>query len=152
MPLSCSNFNTSHVSINHWIVEVTVLKFLISIHPMFLLIFTYGKKQNKHNAISIHPMFLLIALLAWKLTNLTKISIHPMFLLIYKEVRKNQPRYGISIHPMFLLILNTTNGTIAKRDFNTSHVSINPRSATYFNSPYFYFNTSHVSINRNALW
>ncbi len=131
MPLSCSNFNTSHVSINHWIVEVTVLKFLISIHPMFLLIFTYGKKQNKHNAISIHPMFLLIqgqAPLNWRQVyfNTSHVSINRM------PASSGVINSKISIHPMFLLISCTIGIFRNTSNFNTSHVSINLVWLFYF--------------------
>ena len=100
------------------------------------------------------------------------ISIHLMFLLIMQDVWAHRCRNGISIHLMFLLI-RTAKGTLDRRkNFNTSHVSINllrqhKRENLFYISIHLmflliskrgtpvrhlhYFNTSHVSINRRSL-
>ena len=55
------NFNTSHVSINQTETRKTAFWGRISIHLMFLLIWTQGLLGRSMNQISIHLMFLLIA-------------------------------------------------------------------------------------------
>ena len=73
-----------------------------------------------------------------------------MFLLISFSVFFPPPGSVISIHLMFLLIAGEENGRGGKRNFNTSHVSINQISQKICLRWKSYFNTSHVSINLEA--
>ncbi len=95
-------FNTSHVYINRHIEKYAGSWKLISIHLMFILIYT------------------------WQLGEITsKISIHLMFILI-SYVRRCRRRWeSISIHLMFILILNRLQLGLNSTHFNTSHVYIN---------------------------
>ena len=62
---------------------------------------------------------------------LDQISIHLMFLLICCSYDGQRMQKRISIHLMFLLIGQSEFNRCARlRYFNTSHVSINPKSAT----------------------
>ncbi len=91
-----------------------------------------------------------------------------MFLLIVTVQKSTLLGTGISIHLMFLLIVDIRTRKIDPKNFNTSHVSINPASMLliclfyiisihlmflliYFFQHFVtrknYFNTSHVSIN-----
>ena len=89
------------------------------------------------------------------------ISIHLMFLLIQHVLLAKRKLWLISIHPMFLLIsafcpplqLRLSLGGLAlHRNFNTSHVSINPFDEDRIAQKKAHFNTSHVSINRGRCW
>ena len=98
-------FNTSHVYINRHIEKYAGSWKLISIHLMFILIYTWqlGEITSK---ISIHLMFILITEVPKVITYRQPaiISIHLMFILI-SYVRRCRRRWeSISIHLMFILI------------------------------------------------
>ncbi len=118
--------------------------------------------------ISIHLMFLLILFVFVLVFGVFEISIHLMFLLIMPVWIVTKFLLIISIHLMFLLIPNGGSRNTLEADFNTSHVSINPKRIPkiwirnkisihlmflliLYKLPTFlifpYFNTSHVSIN-----
>ena len=118
--------------------------------------FLFKYDTSKYWRISIHLMFLLIQHVLLAKRKLWLISIHPMFLLIVKIRIRSQAWLKISIHPMFLLIsafcpplqLRLSLGGLAlHRNFNTSHVSINPFDEDRIAQKKAHFNTSHVSIN-----
>ena len=100
----------------------------ISIHLMFLLIFSCNKQKNSWKDISIHLMFLLIFGQAGDLEtekthfNTSHVSINPVV-----KVESDQ----------------------RVAHFNTSHVSINQKRGGCWMRLAKNFNTSHVSINRN---
>ena len=118
------NFNTSHVSINQTETRKTAFWGRISIHLMFLLIWTQGLLGRSMNQISIHLMFLLIAsgnTNAPRKTNFntSHVSINPI------REKTHYFRRRISIHLMFLLIKILYDDISVRGHFNTSHVSIN---------------------------
>ena len=118
-------FNTSHVSINRVMRGQTVQNYLhfntshVSINPAR----SNGAAAGK------------------------KISIHLMFLLIFKVWVPLVTGCTISIHLMFPLIESKSSYISGFKNFNTSHVSINPAIECTMCHPEVYFNTSHVSIN-----
>ena len=70
-----------------------------------------------------------------------------MFLLIRSSLARKKKANCISIHPMFLLISGHAVKNYVRRNFNTSHVSINHPSLCELHFYHKDFNTSHVSIN-----
>ena len=123
--LFCQNFNTSHVSINPSCNCGEYDRFYhfntshVSINPAR----SNGAAAGK------------------------KISIHLMFLLIFKVWVPLVTGCTISIHLMFPLIESKSSYISGFKNFNTSHVSINPDQRAQHGCSSRYFNTSHVSIN-----
>ena len=119
-------FNTSHVSINQSKTNFFHCKWLVSMHLMFLLIWTSNCKYSSWIMVSIHLMFLLIIFLvlmsmqsySFNTSHVsinqtagmdfliyTGVSIHLMFLLIQWQLSLTEFFSIVSIHLMFLLIL-----------------------------------------------
>mgnify|MGYP007066598653 CR=1 FL=1 len=96
-------FNTSHVYINRHIEKYAGSWKLISIHLMFILIYTWqlGEITSK---ISIHLMFILISYVRRCRRRWESISIHLMFILISFKTSSKGLSIIISIHLMFILI------------------------------------------------
>ena len=113
---------------------------------MFLLI-GHSNRVRRSEAISIHLMFLLIS--GQRMHYRIKSNYFNTSHVSINRSHRNAAvlPLSISIHLMFLLIAYQRAIEIAKCNFNTSHVSINPaklgRKATGDSD----FNTSHVSIN-----
>ena len=98
------HFNTSHVSINRFIVQHNFCIFFISIHLMFLLIKRRLSPSLYPNIISIHLMFLLIFWRSWQK---------------WESLYFNTSHVSINLRRL-------TGLERTLKNFNTSHVSINP--------------------------
>ena len=140
-------FNTSHVSINRVMRGQTVQNYLhfntshVSINPSCNC-GEYDRFYHFNTShVSINPARSNGAAAG------KKISIHLMFLLIFKVWVPLVTGCTISIHLMFPLIESKSSYISGFKNFNTSHVSINPAIECTMCHPEVYFNTSHVSIN-----
>ena len=55
--------------------------------------------------------------------------------------------FHISIHLMLMLIPPLGGVVVFRKNFNTSHVNVNPQLSFRLLAPLPYFNTSHVNVN-----
>ena len=117
-------FNTSHVTVYQ----------------------TEASKEFRSSHISIHPMLRFIKRNSMETPSTASISIHPMlrFIDILRTYMKEYIEFQYI--PCYGLSSNTSCGSIALTDFNTSHVTVYlgcNLSAGIFLSD---FNTSHVTV------